>query len=67
MTEIGNAREIYTYTTIIDYTGNPDIITHLLQLLGLSEIKIYNRYDPDSEVDLLLTLGNDWAQSDTLP
>ncbi|MBL7162201.1 MAG: LCP family protein [Anaerolineales bacterium] len=67
VTEIGNAGESYTYTTIIDYTGNPDTITQLSQLLGLSDIKIYNRYDPDSEVDLLLTLGNDWAESNTLP
>jgi len=65
--EIGNAGEPYTNTTIIDFTGNPDLITQLTQLLGLPEIKIYNRYDPDTSVDLLLILGSDWAEIDTLP
>jgi len=67
VTEIGNASEISPYTTLIDYTGNPELIARLTQLLGLPDIKIYSRYDPDTQVDLLLTLGNDWAESNLLP
>jgi len=67
VTETGNADDLYEITTIVDYTGNADLITKLTQILALPEIKIYNRFDPDTPVDLLLTLGNDWAYNNPLP
>ncbi len=67
VTETGNADDLYEVTTLVDYTGNADLINQLSQILALPNIKIYNRYNPDTTLDLLLTLGNDWAESNPLP
>ncbi len=67
ITEIGTAGDSYETSTFIDYTGNSDLISEIASILGLQDYKIYGRYDPDTTVDLLITLGNDWADSNTLP
>ncbi len=59
VTEVGNASEPYTHTTIIDYTGNPDIINQLSQLLEIPYPKIYSQHNPNNAVDVLLILGDD--------
>lgn len=64
---IGNADKIYTDTTIIDYTGNTATIAQIAQAMNLPQIKIYNSYDPNSEVALVLILGEDWAAENLLP
>ncbi|TAK14791.1 MAG: LytR family transcriptional regulator [Anaerolineae bacterium] len=57
--EVGNAEQT-TYTTIIDYTGKPYTIQFLVDLLGIQNTRIFNRFDPDSAVDVEIILGSDW-------
>lgn len=66
-TTIGNAERIYEETTIIDYIGDAETITALTELLNVPKSKIYSRYDPDSECDILVILGTDWALENPLP
>lgn len=61
VTKTGNASDLYNLTTIIDYTGNPGTVKYLVELLGVSASQIYHRYDPDSQENILLILGADWA------
>ncbi|MEA3350594.1 MAG: LCP family protein [Chloroflexota bacterium] len=61
VTDVGNTERLYAYTTIIDYTGNSQTIVTLAELLSVAKSKIYSSYDPDSQVDILVILGNDWA------
>jgi hypothetical protein len=63
----GNAGEFYDYTTIIDYTGNPYTLNYLVELLNISSDRIYQSYDPQSQVDIVLLLGEDWATDNSLP
>lgn len=63
----GNAGEFYDYTTIIDYTGNPYTLNYLVELLNISSNRIYQSYDPQSQVDIVLLLGEDWATNNSLP
>jgi hypothetical protein len=35
--------------------------------LTIAANKIYNRFDPASEVDIVLSLGADWANTNTMP
>jgi hypothetical protein len=49
------------YTQIIDYTGNPYTVQRLVEMLHIQRHLIYLRYDPDSTVDVVVSLGNDWA------
>ena len=63
----GNASEETSLTTLIDYTGKPYTIKYLIQLLQIQPSQIYNRYDPNSQVDITIILGNDWAENNILP
>ena len=67
ITATGDAPEQYTYTTLISYTGNPYTIRYLVELMGISPNKIFLRYDPNSQVDIVLYLGYDWANNNPMP
>ena len=59
--------EAQSYTSIIDYTGNPYTLSYLVELMGISPNKIYHRFDPTSDVDVVIILGYDWANNNPLP
>jgi polyisoprenyl-teichoic acid--peptidoglycan teichoic acid transferase len=58
-----NADGLYAATTIIDYTGKPYTVAFLVQLMGIQPVNIYSSYDPNSQVDVSITLGTDWANT----
>lgn len=57
----------FPYTEIYDYTGNPYTIDYFVDLMSISEFRIYQRYNPDSEVDVTIIVGNDWAGNNPMP
>lgn len=57
----GNATELTPNTIIIDYKGKPYTVQYLVGLMGIQPENIYSRYDPNSEVDIAIILGDDWA------
>jgi LCP family protein required for cell wall assembly len=65
--DVANADQVYDQTTIIDYTGKPYTLEYLAKLLNISPGKIYQRFEPDSSVDITIILGEDWAENNTLP
>jgi len=65
--EPGNAEELYNLTTIIDYTGNPGTVEYLVELMGISDNRIFQRYDPYSQVDVVVLLGDDWVDNNPMP
>lgn len=67
VTVVGNADDLYNSLTLFDYTGKPYTIKYLIELMGISSNRIFSRYDPTSEVDLVIILGTDWAQNNTMP
>jgi polyisoprenyl-teichoic acid--peptidoglycan teichoic acid transferase len=67
ITEAGNAQEYYEYTTIINYSGKVYTQEYLVELLTIQPSQIFSRYDPNSEVDIAILLGNDWATSNPMP
>lgn len=67
VTITGNAQEESANTVIIDYTGNPYTIQFLVNLLDIQASNIYSRYDPNSESDIALLLGEDWAADNPIP
>jgi LCP family protein required for cell wall assembly len=48
-------------TTIIDYTGNPYTVQYLANLMSVNSSHIFNRYDPNSTVDVEIIIGPEWA------
>jgi len=67
VTDTGNASEKSDLTVIIDYTGKPYTVQYLVQLLNIQPNSIYSRYDPNSQVDIAILLGNDWAENNSMP
>jgi LCP family protein required for cell wall assembly len=63
----GDAPEPYLSTTLISYTGNPYTMKYLVDQMTIQSNKIYNRFDPASQVDIVLYLGADWANTNTMP
>ena len=57
---VGNS-DIVNGTTIYDYTGNPYTIAYLVDLMGIQNTRIYNRYDPNSQIDVEVIIGSDWS------
>ncbi len=54
------SNEAFTYTTIIDYTGNPYTVQLLVDTFQISYNQVLMRYDPSSEIDVGLDMGADW-------
>jgi len=61
VTEIGNADRIYAETIIIDYTDNPNTVNQLMMVFDVAPKNVYNRYDLNITVDILVILGDSWA------
>lgn len=59
--------EQVTYTRVIDYTGNPYTLRYLVDLMEITAYDIISEYDPDSQVDVVVLLGNNWANSNPMP
>lgn len=52
---------------VIDVTGKPYTLKYLATLLNLSGAQIRSsNYDPNSNVDVIVVLGNDWAQNNPM-
>ena len=62
-----NAEEQSDTTVIIDYTGKPYTVQYLVDLLNIEPNSIYSRYDPNSQTDIAILLGIDWADNNSMP
>lgn len=67
VTATGNATEAADLSAVIDYTGKPYTVQYLVQLLRIEPSRIYSRYDPSSEVDIAVLVGQDWADNNPMP
>lgn len=56
-----NADGIYEFTTIFVYGPKPYTVQYLIQKMGLENVRVVNRYDPNAAFDIAVALGNDWA------
>jgi len=67
VTVTGNADEQSDTTVIIDYTGKPYTVQYLVDLLSIEPNSIYSRFDPNSQTDIAILLGTDWAENNSMP
>lgn len=67
ITNTGNADQVYTNTTIFDYTGKIYTVKYLMELMNVTSNRFFSRYDPTSQVDVVVILGADWANSNPMP
>jgi polyisoprenyl-teichoic acid--peptidoglycan teichoic acid transferase len=65
---VGTQNSDYTtYTRLIDYTGKPYTDRYLVDLMQITPYSIFLQYDPNSQVDVLVILGDDWAGNNPMP
>ena len=57
----------YDYTSVYDYSGKPYALRYFKELLGLNTFRIHGRYDQESDVDVTIILGADWANNNPMP
>jgi hypothetical protein len=62
-----NAQTATPYTEIVFYTGKPYTIKYLVDLMKIDSIRIFHVDDPASPVDVSVTLGDTWANSNPMP
>jgi LCP family protein required for cell wall assembly len=55
------------YTSIYDYTGNPYAVQYFVELMNISEYRIFFKYSPESDVDVTIILGDDWIGNNPMP
>ncbi len=55
------------YTTLYDYTGKPYTLAYLAKMMAVPTNRIYSRYDPNAKFDIVIILGNDWANKNPMP
>jgi polyisoprenyl-teichoic acid--peptidoglycan teichoic acid transferase len=63
----GDAGQFFNQTTIIDYTGNPYTIRYLAETMQIHPSHIKIEFELDSDLDILVFLGADWANNNSLP
>jgi LCP family protein required for cell wall assembly len=61
VTQTGNASQISDRTTVTDHTGNPHTIRYLVDVVGIPADQVFHDFQPYSEVDIVIILGNDWG------
>lgn len=67
ITEVGNADKFKDQTYLYDYSGKPHTIQMILNLMGYNQNILFHRSDASSTVDIVIILGADWVQENTLP
>jgi hypothetical protein len=68
VTEIGPADRAYDRTVVVLYSPKLYTLKYFQTLFGMnSNTQILIRPDPASTVDVEVRLGNDWANSNSIP
>ncbi len=67
VTQSGNASQVTTYTEITFYTGKPYTVQYLVDLFKIEPLHIHHFYDPTKPMDIVVTLGSDWANKNPMP
>jgi anionic cell wall polymer biosynthesis LytR-Cps2A-Psr (LCP) family protein len=66
VTQTDNAEQLTPYTTITFYSGKPYSVKYLVELMQINQLRIRHFYDPASQVDIVVTLGDDWANNNPI-
>jgi LCP family protein required for cell wall assembly len=67
VTQTGAADRAYSGTRIVDHTGNPYLVSYLVELLQIAPANINVEFDPNAAADVELYLGADLARLNIVP
>ena len=63
--ETDAAYTVYSQLTI--YNSTPYALRYLAETMNVLPASIYNSYDPNAAVDIVVILGDDWANNNPMP
>jgi len=63
----GNAGSLFPSSVVVYHTGKPYTVRYLVDLMQISPTNIRFEYDPNSQVDVEITLGENWANTNPMP
>jgi LCP family protein required for cell wall assembly len=64
--ETGQASQASSLTIIQDNFGKPFTVKYMADLMGIQSQQVRVQNSPDSQVDVQIILGNDWANNDQM-
>jgi LCP family protein required for cell wall assembly len=67
ITEVADAGQNYAGTTIYMYGNAPYAAAYLVELMNVPTVNIISQFTPDTQIDIVVILGNDWANNNSLP
>jgi polyisoprenyl-teichoic acid--peptidoglycan teichoic acid transferase len=59
----GNADQLYSQMTLVDYTGKPYTMKFLAEMMQIPADHIFSRYDPNSPGDVAIIIGDNWQSA----
>lgn len=62
----GNADRPYSQSALIDASGKPYTMADLAKMMKVESGSIYSRFDPNSQVDVTVIVGDDWARTNPM-
>jgi LCP family protein required for cell wall assembly len=65
--QTANSDQYATYTEITFYNGKPYTTQFLVDLMQISPFRIRHFFDPASQADIVIILGDDWAANNPMP
>lgn len=65
--QVSAANQSYAATLVVDHTGSPYALQYLKDWMSIAPGRITIQFDPDSQVDVELFIGSDWASKNTIP
>jgi LCP family protein required for cell wall assembly len=67
VTVVDNSPNLVTYTEVTYFTGKPYTVKYLVDLMQIGEYQIHYQNVPDSPVDVVVKLGDVWANHNPMP
>jgi len=67
VTEATDANQNTASSSLVDNTGKPFTSSYLMELIGISSLKFEYAFDPSSNADIILILGDAWARDNSMP
>jgi polyisoprenyl-teichoic acid--peptidoglycan teichoic acid transferase len=62
-----NADRVYELTTLVVLNGKPYTAKKLAEMMNIDTGYVQNRFDPDAGADVIVIVGNDWANNNPMP
>lgn len=64
--KMGNSNQPSTYSSIEIHNATPYTLAYLSEILQVPSTRIFNKYEPDGNVDITIYIGDDWLANNPM-